>query len=226
MTKTPYYLTTAITYPNGVPHIGHAYEYVSADALARFKRLDGFDVFYMSGTDEHGIKVQQAAEKAGLTPLQLVDRNSAAIRAVHDLVDSSYDRFIRTTEPEHYLASQELWRRMEANGDIYLDKYTGWYSVRDEAYYTEEETELRGDGVRYAKETDTEVTWTEEESYFFRLSQYQDKLLALYEAQPEFAAPRYRFNEVISFVKSGLQDLSISRTSFDWGFQYPATTST
>lgn len=219
--KRPYYLTTAITYPNGVPHIGHAYEYVSADALARFKRLDGFDVFYMSGTDEHGIKVQQAAEKEGVTPLELVDRNSAAIRAVHDLVESSYDRFIRTTEPEHYLASQELWRRMEANGDIYLDKYTGWYSVRDEAYYTDEQTELRADGIRYAIETETEVTWTEEESYFFRLSNYQDKLLALYEAQPEFAAPQYRFNEVISFVKSGLQDLSISRTSFNWGVPVP-----
>lgn len=150
-----------------------------------------------------------------------MDRNSEAIREVHDLVGSSYDRFMRTTDADHYAASQEIWRRMEANGDIYLDKYTGWYSVRDEAYYHEDETELREDGIRYSKETETEVTWTEEESYFFRLSQYQDKLLALYQAQPEFAAPRYRFNEVISFVKSGLQDLSISRTSFDWGVPVP-----
>lgn len=219
--KPPFYLTTAITYPNGVPHIGHAYEYISADALARFKRLDGFDVFYMTGTDEHGLKVQQTAEKEGISPKELVDRNSAAIRDVHQLVNSSFDRFIRTTDADHKIAAQELWRRMEANDDIYLDKYAGWYSVRDEAFYNDDETEQREDGLRYSKETDTEVTWTEEESYFFRLSQYQDKLIELYESQPEFAAPRYRFNEVISFVKSGLQDLSISRTSFDWGIPVP-----
>ncbi|WP_285725168.1 methionine--tRNA ligase [Psychromicrobium xiongbiense] len=221
MSKTPFYVTTAISYPNGAPHIGHAYEYISADALARFKRLDGFDVFYMSGTDEHGLKVQQTAEKEGVTPKELVDRNSAAFRAVHDLVDSSYDRFIRTTDADHYAAAQEIWRRMEANGDIYLDRYAGWYSVRDEAFYTEEETELREDGTRHSKETDTEVVWTEEESYFFRLSAYQDRLLDLYETQAAFGAPQYRFNEVISFVKAGLKDLSISRTSFSWGVPVP-----
>lgn len=218
--KTPYYLTTAITYPNGAAHIGHAYEYISADVLARFKRLDGYDVFYMSGTDEHGQKVQQTALKEGLTPQELVDRNSALIKDVHSLVHSTVDRFIRTTDTDHIVAAQEFWRRLEANGDVYLDSYAGWYSIRDEAYYTEDETYVK-DGVRYSHGTDTELTWTEEESYFFRLSAYQDKLLALYEAQPEFAAPRYRFNEVISFVKSGLRDLSISRTSFDWGVPVP-----
>lgn len=223
--KPPFYVTTAISYPNGSPHIGHAYEFVSADALARFKRLDGFDVFYLSGTDEHGLKVQQTAENAGITPQQLVDRNSADFRHVHDMIGSGYDRFIRTTDADHHQAAQELWRRMEAKGDIYLGKYSGWYSVRDEAYYTEEETELRqnpdGGSTRYAIATATEVTWTEEESYFFRLSAYQERLLELYRRRPDFAAPRYRFNEVISFVESGLQDLSISRTSFDWGVPVP-----
>ncbi|MCW1249363.1 methionine--tRNA ligase [Acaricomes phytoseiuli] len=225
-TKTSFYVTTAISYPNGSPHIGHAYEFVSADALARFKRLDGFDVFYMTGTDEHGLKVQQAAQQREVSPKELVDQNSAEFRAVHDLIGSSYDRFIRTTDEDHRVAAQELWRRMEARGDIYLDKYSGWYSVRDEAYYTEEETELRevegeAQPKRFAIATDTEVSWTEEESYFFRLSAYQDKLLEIYREQSEFAAPRYRFNEVISFVESGLQDLSISRTSFDWGIPVP-----
>ncbi|MBO1267007.1 methionine--tRNA ligase [Arthrobacter cavernae] len=219
--KPPFYISTAISYPNGEPHIGHAYEFVAADALARFKRLDGFDVFYMSGTDEHGLKVQQTADKEGLTAQELVDRNSAAFREVHDLVDSSYDRFIRTTDADHYAACQAIWKKMESNGDIYLSKYEGWYSVRDEAYYGEDDTVVKSDGVRYSKETDTEVTWTAEESYFFRLSAYQDKLLALYEAQPEFGAPQYRFNEVISFVKRGLEDLSISRTTFDWGVPVP-----
>lgn len=219
--KPPFYITTAISYPNGAPHIGHAYEFVAADAMARFKRLDGHEVFYMSGTDEHGLKVQQTADKEGITAKELVDRNSAAFREVHDLVGSSYDRFIRTTDADHYAASQAIWKKMEANGDIYLSKYEGWYSVRDEAYYGEDETIVKDDGVRYSKETDTEVTWTAEESYFFRLSAYQDKLLALYEAQPDFGAPGYRFNEVISFVKRGLEDLSISRTTFDWGVPVP-----
>jgi methionyl-tRNA synthetase len=219
--KTPFYITTAITYPNGVPHIGHAYEYVATDAIARFKRLDGYDVMFLTGTDEHGMKIAQTAEKEGITPKELVDRNAAVYQAAHTDLAITYDRFIRTTDEDHYAASQDLWRRMEANGDIYLDKYAGWYSVRDEAYYTEEETELREDGIRYSTDTDTEVTWTEEESYFFRLSSYQDRLLALYADQPEFGAPQSRFNEVISFVKRGLDDLSISRTTFDWGVPVP-----
>ncbi|MCH6469898.1 methionine--tRNA ligase [Sinomonas terrae] len=218
--KTPYYITTAITYPNGEPHIGHAYEYIAADAMARFKRLDGYDVFFMTGTDEHGLKIAQSAQKAGITPKEFVDRNAELYKETHAALGVSYDRFIRTTDQEHYASAQAIWKRMEENGDIYLDKYEGWYSVRDEAYYTEDETVVR-DGVRYTKETDTEVTWTAEESYFFRLSAYQEKLLALYEAEPEFGAPQYRFNEVISFVKRGLEDLSISRTTFDWGIPVP-----
>ncbi|KNC19247.1 methionine--tRNA ligase [Arthrobacter sp. RIT-PI-e] len=219
--RPPFYLTTAISYPNGVPHIGHAYETIAADALARFKRLDGFDVMYLTGTDEHGLKMQQAADREGIPVRELATRNALAFRDMNDVVGTSYDRFIRTTDEDHYAAATEIWRRMEANGDIYLDTYAGWYSVRDEAFWAEDETEVREDGVRYARETDTEVTWTEEESYFFRLSAYQQRLLDLYEQQPGFGAPQSRFNEVISFVRRGLEDLSISRTTFDWGVPVP-----
>jgi len=219
--QKPFYVTTAISYPNGTPHIGHAYEVVAADTLARFKRLDGYDVFFMTGTDEHGQKMMQTAEKEGITPAQLAQRNSDAFQAMNDELGTSYDRFIRTSDADHHAAAQELWRRMEANGDIYLDKYAGWYSVRDEAFYTEEQTHVAEDGVRYATETETEVTWTEEESYFFRLSKYQEKLLALYSESADFGAPSSRFNEVIRFVEGGLTDLSISRTTFDWGIPVP-----
>jgi methionyl-tRNA synthetase len=218
--KTPFYITTAITYPNGEPHIGHAYEYIATDAMARFKRLDGYDVFFLTGTDEHGLKIAQSAQKEGITPKEFVDRNAELYKETHAALGITYDRFIRTTDADHYASAQAIWKRMEENGDIYLDKYEGWYSVRDEAYYTEDETVVR-DGVRYSKETDTEVTWTAEESYFFRLSAYQEKLIGLYESMPEFGAPQYRFNEVISFVKRGLEDLSISRTTFDWGIPVP-----
>ncbi|WP_342590674.1 methionine--tRNA ligase [Paeniglutamicibacter terrestris] len=219
--QTPFFITTAISYPNGVPHIGHAYEVIATDAMARFKRLDGYDVFFMTGTDEHGQKMLQTAERQGITPRELAQRNSDAFQAMNDELGISYDRFIRTTDSDHYAAAQAIWKRMEANGDIYLDKYAGWYSVRDEAFHAEDDTEVREDGQRYAKETDTEVTWTEEESYFFRLSAYQDKLLELYKAQPDFGAPHTRFNEVIRFVERGLEDLSISRTTFDWGVPVP-----
>ncbi len=219
--KAPFYITTAITYPNGVPHIGHAYEYIATDAMARFKRLDGHEVMFLTGTDEHGMKIAQAAEKEGITPKELVDRNAEVYQGAHAALGITYDRFMRTTDADHYAASQAIWKKMEENGDIYLDKYEGWYSVRDEAYYVEDETVLKDDGVRYSKETDTELTWTAEESYFFRLSAYQDRLLALYEEQPEFGAPQSRFNEVISFVRRGLEDLSISRTTFDWGVPVP-----
>ncbi len=223
MTSTsaePFYITTAIVYPNGDPHIGHAYEHIATDVMARFKRLDGYDVRFMTGTDEHGQKMQTSAEKQGVTAKELADKNSARIKAMDDLLGVSYDRFIRTTDPDHVASCQEMWRRMEANGDIYLDKYEGWYSVRDEAFYGEDETEVREDGVRYAIPTDTEVEWTEEESYFFRLSKYQDRLLELYSSEG-FAYPEYRRNEVASFVRSGLRDLSISRTTFDWGIPVP-----
>ncbi|GFZ90949.1 methionine--tRNA ligase [Nesterenkonia alkaliphila] len=217
-----YYITTAITYPNGEPHIGHAYEYISADVMARFKRLDGYETFFLTGTDEHGQKVQQNAEAQGLTPKELVDQNAAVFKQVDDeVLNISYDRFIRTTDTDHYEASQAIWRRMVEAGDIYLDKYSGWYSVRDEAFYAESETEVREDGERYSKETNTEVHWVEEESYFFRLSAYQDKLLKFYADNPDYGGPRSRFNEVIRFVENGLNDLSISRTTFDWGVPVP-----
>jgi methionyl-tRNA synthetase len=219
--RPPFYLTTAIAYPNGAPHLGHAYEYISSDALARFKRLDGFDVFFMTGTDEHGLKMQQTAAKEGITSAELAARNSAVFREMDGLLDISYDRFIRTTDPDHIAACQDIWRRMEAAGDIYLDSYAGWYSVREEAYFTEAETKLLADGSRVETQSGTPVVWTEESTYFFRLSHYQDKLLALYEEHPEFIAPETRRNEVISFVKGGLKDLSVSRTTFDWGVPVP-----
>ncbi len=215
-----YYLTTAIAYPNGAIHIGHAYEYIAADALARFKRLDNHEVFFCTGTDEHGLKMLQSANRLGITPKQLADDNAASFRNTQLALGSTYDRFIRTTDPDHYATCQAVWRRLEEAGDIYLDTYSGWYSVRDEAYYDESETEIV-DGVRYSKETRTEVTWTEEESYFFRLSKYQDKLLDLYENHPEFLGPDSRRNEIASFVASGLRDLSVSRTTFDWGVPVP-----
>ncbi|MGO4436236.1 methionine--tRNA ligase [Rhizobium sp. RAF56] len=218
--KTPFYITTAISYPNGKPHIGHAYELIATDAMARYQRLDGREVFFLTGTDEHGQKMQQTARAEGVAPQELADRNSAEFQAMGKLLNASNDDFIRTTEQRHHLASKAIWKRMAANGDIYKDSYAGWYSVRDEAYYQENETELRADGVRYGPQG-TPVEWVQEESYFFRLSQYQDKLLKLYEENPDFIGPAERRNEVISFVKSGLKDLSISRTTFDWGIQVP-----
>jgi len=217
--QTPFYATTAISYPNGAPHIGHAYEAIAADTLVRFQRLDGVATRFQTGTDEHGQKMQQTAEKLGTTPRELADANSARFREMDDELGISYDRFIRTTDEDHAAASQELWKRMEANGDIYLDTYAGWYSVRDEAYYAEDETEVRADGQRYSIGTGTELTWTEEESYFFRLSRYQDRLLELY--RTDFVQPETRSHEIASFVGGGLQDLSISRTTFDWGVPVP-----
>jgi methionyl-tRNA synthetase len=219
--KPRYYITTAISYPNGPPHIGHAYEVVATDAIARFKRLDGYDVFFLTGTDEHGSKIQQTAAKEGMTARELVDRNVPRFRAMVGRMNCSNDDFIRTTEERHHRASQAIWERMEKNGDIYLDKYAGWYSVRDEAYYAEDETQLNEHKVRIATKTGTPVEWVEEESYFFKLSAYQDKLLDLYARVPDFVLPRERLNEVASFVRGGLQDLSISRTTFDWGVRVP-----
>ena len=220
-TRKTFGLSTAISYPNGAPHIGHAYEVIAADAIARFHRLDGYDVLFSTGTDEHGLKIQQAATRAGTTPRAFVDGTAARFQAMADRMDCAYDRFIRTTEPGHYAAAQEIWRRMEANGDIYLDKYAGWYSVRDEAYYDEAETRLLEDGSRRSLATDTPVVWMEEENFLFRLSAYQDRLLKLYEDQPGFIGPETRKNEVASFVRSGLKDLSVSRTNFDWGVPVP-----
>ncbi|USI72647.1 methionine--tRNA ligase [Sphingomonas morindae] len=219
MTK-PFYITTAISYPNGRPHVGHAYEAIATDAIARWRRLEGRPVRFLTGTDEHGLKMAQAARARGLTPRQLADEMSASFKAMADQLTISYDRFIRTTDADHYAASAELWRRMAANGDIYLGRYEGWYSVRDEAFYGEEELIAGAVGERLSPQG-TPVEWTVEESWFFRLSAYQDRLLAHYAAHPDFIQPEARRNEVIRFVEGGLADLSISRTSFDWGVPVP-----
>lgn len=219
--RPPFYITTAIAYPNANPHMGTAYEYITTDVLARFKRLDGYDVRYLTGTDEHGIKMMQAAQRAGEEPATFARANSDKFEAMQRGLGITFDRFIRTTDADHVEASQAIWRAMEANGDIYLGSYSGWYSVRDEAYYAEDETEVGEDGTRVATSSGTEVTWTEEPSYFFRLSAYTDKLLELYEEHPEFVGPDVRRNEVASFVRSGLRDLSISRSTFDWGVPVP-----
>jgi len=219
-TAPKFYLTTAIHYTNGPPHIGHAYEMVASDAIARFKRLDGYDVFAMTGTDEHGQKVQRTAAQNGLAPKAYVDQIAERFQQMEERLGCSFDRFIRTTDADHVPSTQELWRRMEANGDIYLAKYAGWYSVRDEAFYGEEETTLLADGSRLGGQG-TPVEWVEEESYFFRLKAYQERLLKLYEDVPNFISPATRKNEIVSFVKGGLEDLSISRTTFDWGLPVP-----
>ncbi|CAN1721413.1 Methionine--tRNA ligase [Hyphomicrobium sp. 1Nfss2.1] len=218
--RQKFYITTAISYPNGQPHIGHAYEAIATDAIARFERLDGKDVFFLTGTDEHGLKMKQTAAKEGLTPRELADRNAKRFREMAGVLELSNDDFIRTTEPRHYRSVEEIWRRMEKNGDIFLKTYAGWYSVRDEAFYNESETTVGEDGVRRGPQG-TPVEWTEEETYFFRLSAYQDKLLAHYDANPDFILPPERRNEVTSFVRGGLEDLSISRTTLDWGIPVP-----
>ena len=217
----PYYITTAIAYPNGDPHVGHAYEYIATDAIARFKRLDGFDVRFLTGTDVHGLKMAETAAAEGIPTAELARRNSDVFQRMQERLNISFDRFIRTSDADHYEASKEIWRRMNEAGDIYLDAYKGWYSVRDERFFTEAETTVGEDGVRIATETGAPVTWTEEQTYFFRLSAYAEKLLAHYEAHPEFIEPEVRRNEVVSFVSGGLRDLSISRTTFDWGVPVP-----
>jgi methionyl-tRNA synthetase len=218
--RKTFYITTAISYVNGPPHLGHAYEAISTDAIARFKRLDGFDVKFLTGTDEHGQKVAKTAEKAGMTPRDFSQEITAQFQEMCRTLDISNDDFIRTTEERHFVSTQALWQRLAEAGDIYLDKYAGWYSVRDEAYFGEEELTTDDEGRRLAP-SGAEVEWVEEESYFFRLSAYGDKLLAHYEANPDFILPHYRRNEVVSFVKQGLRDLSVSRTSFDWGIPVP-----
>ncbi len=219
-TKPRYYLTTAIAYPNGAPHLGQAYEAIATDAIARFMRLDGYDVYFLTGTDEHGIKMLQTATREGVTPRELLARNVPRFQAMVKMLNCSNDDFIRTTEARHHRSAAAIWERMEKAGDIYLSKYSGWYSVRDEAFYAESETILGEDGTRRGP-SGTPVEWVEEESYFFRLSAYQDKLLDLYARQPDFVLPEARLNEVASFVRGGLQDLSISRTTFEWGIPVP-----
>ncbi len=217
---TPFYITTPIYYVNDAPHIGHAYTTLACDVLARFKRLDGHDVRFLTGTDEHGQKVEKAAAVAGEAPQPFTDRMSSNFRRLADALHISNDDFIRTTEYRHKLASQGIWDALVAAGDIYPGTYAGWYSVRDEAFFTEPEVTKQENGTRIAP-TGAICEWVEEPSYFFRLSEWQDRLLAFYEANPDFIAPQSRRNEILSFVKGGLQDLSVSRTTFNWGIPVP-----
>jgi methionyl-tRNA synthetase len=218
----PFYVTTAISYPNGPPHIGHAYEAIAADVIARFQRQQGRDVRFQTGTDEHGLKMAQTARAEGVEPRAFADRMSQLFKGMCDALNVSYDRFIRTSQPDHYRASEAIWKAMDERGDLYLDRYEGWYSVRDEAYYEEEELTLAEGGFRLSPHG-TPVEWTVEESWFFRLSKYQQPLLDHYAANPEFIRPESRRNEVVRFVEGGLKDLSISRTSFDWGVPVPGS---
>jgi methionyl-tRNA synthetase len=218
----PFTITTAISYPNGRPHIGHAYEVIATDAIARFQRMMGRDVFFQTGTDEHGLKMAQTARGRGIEPRALADEMSSYFKDMNDNLNISYDRFIRTSEPDHHYASQAIWQAMEASGDLYLGRYEGWYSVRDEAFYDEKEITDGEGGVKLSPQG-TPVEWTVEESWFFRLSAYQDRLLELYNSQPDFIRPDSRRNEILRFVEGGLSDLSVSRTSFDWGVKVPGT---
>ena len=215
-----YYITTPIYYPSAKPHMGHAYSSIIADFFARFKRIDGFDVHFLTGTDEHGLKIQRAAENKSVEPLDLCDQISQTFRDLSKTLNLSNTDFIRTTEERHKKTVQHLWSILEKNNDIYLSKYSGWYSVSDEAYYNEDEIIDKG-GKKIAENSGSLVEWIEEESYFFRLSKWQDKLLDYYEKNVDFISPKSRKNEVVSFVKSGLKDLSISRKAFSWGIKVP-----
>jgi methionyl-tRNA synthetase len=218
----PYLITTAISYPNGPPHIGHAYEAIAGDAIARFQRSRGRDVRFVGGTDEHGLKMVQTARAQGRETIDLADEMSGYFREMVGLFGLSYDAFVRTTEPRHHKASIALWEAMEKAGDLYLDRYEGWYSVRDEAFYDEGEV-TDGEGGEKLSPQGTPVEWTAEETWFFRLSKYQEPLLKLYRDNPDFIRPDSRRNEVLRFVEAGLKDLSVSRTSFDWGVPVPGS---
>ncbi|MGP8025134.1 MAG: methionine--tRNA ligase [Acidocella sp.] len=221
MSKQTFYITTPIYYVNGSPHLGHAYTSTAADALARWNRLEGHDVFFLTGTDEHGQKVEAAARAAGIDPQDFTDRVSADFQDMARVMNISNDDFIRTTEPRHKASAQALWKKLQESGAIYLGKYEGWYAVRDEAFYDEDETTVKPDGTRVAIASGAVVKWVVEPSYFFKLSAFQDRLLAYYEENPGFIAPQAKRNEVVSFVRSGLHDLSVSRTSFSWGIPVP-----
>ena len=215
-----FYITTPIYYPSGKPHMGHAYSSIVADIFARFKRIEGFNVLFLTGTDEHGQKIQKEAEKNKKEPKKFCDEISETFRSLTKTLNLTNDDFIRTTEPRHYKSVNEIWKRLVNSGDIYLDKYSGWYSVSDEAYYDEDEIEEK-DGKKISKTSGSLVEWVEEESYFFKLSAWQKKLLDHFEKNKEFILPQSRRNEVIRFVEKGLKDLSISRTSFSWGIPVP-----
>ncbi|MCA1748474.1 MAG: methionine--tRNA ligase [Parasphingopyxis sp.] len=218
----PFYITTAINYPNGKPHIGHAYEGIATDAIARYQRLAGREVRFQTGVDEHGLKMLKTARDQGRDVGEFAEEMTGYFKRLCDVLDIRYDRFIRTTEATNHTAAQAIWKAMEANGDLYLDRYDGWYSVRDEAYYDESEL-VEGEGGEKLSPERTAVEWTVEESWFFRLSRYQDKLLELYGNHPEFLQPDSRRNEIVRFVEGGLRDLSVSRTSFDWGVKVPGS---
>lgn len=218
--RKAFYVTTPIYYVNDDPHIGHAYTTLACDVLARFKRLDGYDVHFLTGTDEHGQKVEKAAKMAGVDPQSFTDRVSGNFRALARAMNFSNDDFIRTTEPRHVRAAQAIWQRLIEREEIYLGSYAGWYAVRDEAFYAESELTKREDGS-YVAPSGAPVEWVEEPSYFFRLSAWQERLLDFYEKHPDFIAPPSRRNEVVSFVRGGLLDLSVSRTSFNWGIEVP-----
>ena len=215
-----FYITTPIYYPSAKPHMGHAYSSITADFFARFKRIDGFKVHFLTGTDEHGLKIQRAAESKNIDPQIFCDEISQTFRNLSNTLNLSNTDFIRTTEDRHKKTVQYLWAQLEKNDDIYLSKYSGWYSVSDEAFYTEEEISEKED-IKIATTSGSPVEWIEEESYFFRLSKWQDSLLEYYENNPDFISPKSRKNEVINFVKSGLKDLSISRKAFSWGIKVP-----
>ena len=217
----PFYIPTAISYPNGRPHIGHAYEAIAADVIARHRKAEGYDVRFQTGTDEHGLKMAQKARELGITPADLATEMSGYFKEMCAALNVDYDVFLRTTEPRHHAATQALWRRMEAAGDLYLDRYEGWYSVRDEAYYDESEL-IVGEGGEKLSPHNTPVEWTVEESWFFRLSRFQEPLLELYRSS-DFIRPESRRNEIMRFVEGGLRDLSVSRTSFDWGVPVPGS---
>ena len=216
-----YYISTPIYYPSAKPHMGHAYSSIIADFFARFKRIQGYDVFFLTGTDEHGQKIQRAAEKKGVDPRSFCDEISKTFRNLSKLLNLSNDDFIRTTEERHRKSVDNLWKILEAKNEIYLSKYSGWYSVSDEAFYSEDEIETI-DNKKLSKNSGSPVEWIEEESFFFKLSKWQEPLLKFYAENPKFILPESRKNEVISFVKSGLKDLSVSRKSFTWGIKVPS----
>ena len=215
-----FYITTPIYYPSAQPHMGHAYSSIIADFFARFKRIDGFNVHFLTGTDEHGLKIQRSAERAGLDPQEFCDKISQTFRDLSEILNLSNTDFIRTTEDRHKKTVQNLWKELEKNDDIYLSKYSGWYSVSDEAFYNDDEIE-EVNGKKIALSSKSTVEWIEEESYFFRLSKWEKQLLSYYQSNPDFISPESRKNEVISFVKSGLKDLSVSRKTFSWGIPVP-----
>ena len=218
MEKEKYYISTAIAYTSGKPHIGNTYEIVLADAIARFKRLKGYDVYFQTGTDEHGEKIELKAQEAGLSPQEFVDEKAGEIKRIWDIMNTSYDKFVRTTDPHHEEVVQHIFKYMYDKGDIYLGKYEGWYCTPDESFWTDSQVVKNEEGKMVCPDCGREVEKKSEEAYFFKLSKYQKELEDYIEKHPEFIQPESRKNEMINnFIKPGLQDLCVSRTSFKWG---------